>query len=53
LPVAGPFAGSLRESVIATLDFFALAAVPWVALFEAVRRGVPLQPAKTGTLYHL
>jgi hypothetical protein len=53
LPVAGPFAGSLRENVIATLDFFALAAVPWLALFEAVRRGVPLQPAKTGTLVGL
>jgi Negative regulator of sigma F len=52
-PVAGPFAGSLRESIIATLNFLALAAVPWVALFEAVRRGVPLQPTKTGALVGL
>ncbi len=40
----------LHASVISTLQFFGLAALPWLALFCAVRRGVPLQPVRTGSL---
>jgi Negative regulator of sigma F len=34
-------------------DLFGLAALPWFALFWAVRRGVPLQPVKTGAIVGL
>jgi hypothetical protein len=52
-PVAEQFHELLDEGITSTLDFLALAAVPWLTLFWAVRRGVPLQPAKTGALVGL
>jgi len=39
----------LSESVISIFKLFGLAALPWSILFWAIRRGVPLQPAKTGS----
>ncbi len=45
-----PFREFLHAGIISALQFFGLAALPWLALFWAVRRGVALQPAKTGAL---
>src|SRR6266436_5403720 len=41
------FFGAGATPVLGLLD---LAALPWLALFWAVRRGVPLQPVATGAL---
>jgi negative regulator of sigma F NrsF-like protein len=51
-PLAGaiPSRESVRAGVVSTLQLLGLATPSWLALFWAVRRGVPLQPAKTGTL---
>jgi hypothetical protein len=51
-PPAGAilFRDFLDARIVSTLQFFGLAALPWLALFWAVRRGVPLQPVKTGAL---
>jgi hypothetical protein len=35
---------------ISTLKLLGLSALPWIVLFWSVRRGVPMQPAKTGAL---
>jgi hypothetical protein len=42
---SGEFGGA---GVTTTLQMIGLAALPWLSLFWAVRRGVPLQPEKTG-----
>jgi len=51
-PLAGtiPLRELLRAGMVSTLQLFGLTAPSWLALFWAVRRGVPLQPAKTGAL---
>jgi hypothetical protein len=44
------FAGSLHSGLSATLQIVGFAAFPWLALFWAVRRGVPLRPGESGGL---
>jgi hypothetical protein len=43
----------LQAGVVYVARFIGVVALPWVALFWAVRRGVPLQPVKTGALVGL
>lgn len=41
------------QSRMLAVQLFGFAALPWLVLFWAVRRGVPLQPEKTGALVGL
>jgi len=43
-----PFNQILEATPTSMLQLFGLAALPWLSLFWAVRRGVPLQPELTG-----
>ncbi len=43
-----PFQGFLEGVPILAPQLFGLAALPWLALFWAVRRGIPLRPEMTG-----
>jgi negative regulator of sigma F NrsF-like protein len=52
-PAGEPFPGLLAGIPILTLQLFGLAALPWSVLFWAVRRGVPLQPERTGAIVGL
>lgn len=45
-----PFRELVQAGVFSTFQLYGLAALPWLALFWAVRRGVPSQPMKTGLL---
>jgi hypothetical protein len=40
----------MRAAPELILQFLGLAAVPWLSLFWAVRRGIPVEPPKTGAL---
>ena len=44
------FAEPLHSGLLATLQIVGFAAFPWLALFWAVRRGVPLNPGESGGL---
>jgi hypothetical protein len=48
-----PFNGILQAAPTSMLQLFALAALPWLSLFWAVRRGVPLQPEVSGVVVGL
>jgi hypothetical protein len=50
-PLAG--ASGFSQSGLLAVQLFEFAALPWLVLFWAVRRGVPLQPEKTGALVGL
>ena len=52
---AHPLAGvsGFSQSRILAVQLFGLAALPWMVLFWMVRRGVPLQPEKTGAVIGL
>jgi hypothetical protein len=43
----------LADMSSATTELLGLAALPWLVLFWAVRRGVPLEPEKTGAIVGL
>ena len=47
-PASRPFNEILEAAPASMLQLFALAALPWLSLFWAVRRGVPLRPEVTG-----
>jgi hypothetical protein len=47
-PAAGGPFNEILAAAPTLLQLFSLAALPWLALFWAVRRGVPLQPEVTG-----
>ena len=44
---------ALTEGGISAVELFGLASLPWSVLFWVVRRGVPLQPEKTGVIIGL
>ena len=50
-PLAG--ASGFGQSRMLAVQLFGFAALPWSVLFWAVRRGVPLQPEKTGAIVGL
>jgi Negative regulator of sigma F len=52
-PGAASSGAFLQTGIVGALRFISLVAFPWVALFWAVRRGVPLQTARTGALVGL
>jgi hypothetical protein len=45
-----PLTGVRHAGLTATLELFGLATLPWLSLFWAVRRAVPMEPAKTGAV---
>jgi Negative regulator of sigma F len=51
LPSATP--SGVCQGIISAVQLLGLAALPWSALFWAVRRGVPLQPQKSGAVIGL
>src|SRR5215472_11397195 len=50
-PLAG--ASGFSQSGMLAVQLFGFAALPWLVLFWAIRRGVPLQPEKTGAVIGL
>jgi hypothetical protein len=47
-PAGRPFNAFVEAAPILILNLFGLAALPWLSLFWAVRRGVPMQPEVAG-----